>query len=94
MAARDDGVALRRELVEELGPSAVKWRVARRTWQSPVPGVVVLHNGPLSPRQERRVDVLSAGAGAVLAGLTALEEAGSRATQTGKGVDGCWSRTD
>jgi hypothetical protein len=48
-------------------------------WQWILPGVVVLHNGPVSERQRLRAALKYAGEGAVITGLTALR---------GKGVQG------
>lgn len=45
-------------------------------WQSPVPGVVVLHNAPLRRDDRRRVALVHAGPGAVITGLDALVLAG------------------
>jgi hypothetical protein len=54
----------------------IRRRVAADQWQTVGPAVVVLHNGPLSIQQQRWAGVLHAGAGAALAGLTALQAAG------------------
>jgi hypothetical protein len=50
---------------------ALRAKVASGRWQTPHPGVVAMHSGPLVPGQRLWVDVLSCGPGAVLAGLTA-----------------------
>jgi len=54
----------------------IRRRVAADQWQTVGPAVLVLHNGPLSMQQQRWAGVLHAGAGAALAGLTALQAAG------------------
>ncbi|NHC16504.1 hypothetical protein G9H71_22205, partial [Motilibacter sp. E257] len=78
LLARRDDVLRWREAAARLGPSAVKWRLKSGRWQRGAPGVLVAHSGPLSPRQELWVDVLSAETGAVLAGLTAATIDGLR----------------
>jgi len=50
---------------------AVTDPVARR-WQRPCRGVIVLHNGPLTSRQQAWVALLTSARGAALGGLTAL----------------------
>ncbi|NHC15474.1 PDDEXK family nuclease [Motilibacter deserti] len=78
LLALQDDVLTWDQAVDALGLSAVRWRVARGRWQHPARGVLVAHSGPLTTRQERWVDVLSAGRSAVLAGLTAAVEGGLR----------------
>lgn len=47
-------------------------------WQSVAPGLVVLHNGPLTRVERRSAAVLQVGPGAVITGLDALWLAGMR----------------
>ena len=48
-------------------------RVARGMWQSPCRGVIVTHNGPLTPDEAWAVALASAPPRSALAGPTALE---------------------
>ncbi len=52
-------------------PSHVRAQLRARRWQSPASGVVVRHNGPLSPAELHRVALAAGPPGAVLGGLTA-----------------------
>ena len=72
------GVVTRAVAVSFLGASAVRWRLATGRWQRPWPGVLATHSGPLDDEQRMWVAILSAGRGAVLAGLTAAVLAGLR----------------
>lgn len=54
-----------------LGSERVRWYIRSGRWQRPRAGVVVAHSGPLTSRQRLWADLLSAGKGAALAGLTA-----------------------
>ena len=76
IAERQDGVVTRAQL-RDLGydREAVRSQLAARRWQAFGPRVVVLHNGPLTPRQRRWRAVLSQHY-AALAGLTAAAEHG------------------
>ena len=76
IAERQDGVATRAQL-RDLGydREAVRSQLAARRWQAFGPRVVVLHNGPLTPRQQRWRAVLSQHH-AALAGPTAAAEHG------------------
>jgi hypothetical protein len=51
--------------------SYVRAQLRSRRWQSPVHGVVVRHNGPLSVEEWHRVALAAGPPGAVLGGLTA-----------------------
>lgn len=53
------------------------WRVRMGIWKS-YAGVVVMHNGPLTPDQQAWVAVLACGHGAVLAASSALVASGVR----------------
>lgn len=69
---REHGDVLRRAHAQALfGNGKVRWQLRTGAWQAPRRGVVVLHSGPLTPKQRHRSDLLAAGRGAVLAGLTA-----------------------
>lgn len=61
-----------------LGAARVRWYVESGRWQRPRRGVIVAHSGPLDAEQRLWVDLLSAGRGAVLAGLTAATLDGLR----------------
>jgi hypothetical protein len=78
-----DGTLTREQAVRVLGRSRLGWLIRDSQWQSPVPGVVVAHNGPLSGQQWQWVAVHSAGAGAVLAGLAAAVAGGLRRRSVG-----------
>jgi len=79
LAARQDSVVRRRQLrdagvsrgVERAHVQAGRWRPFADT-------VVILHNGPLTPEQQRWAAVLTAGSRSALAERTALEVAGLR----------------
>lgn len=59
-----------------MSKAAWDWRLSRARWQSPLPGIAVLHTGVVQPRELRWVAVLHAGKGAVLSGDAALLERG------------------
>jgi len=59
--------------VDAFGVGQVRAQVAARRWQRPVRGVIVTHNGPLTPEQRREAALSRSAPGAVLGGLTALE---------------------
>lgn len=69
-------VYLRAELLR-LGctPSQLRARIAARRWQR-IGRAVVLHAGPLTPAERRRVAVINCGPRAVLASFSAAEELG------------------
>ena len=54
------------------GRARVRAQIAARRWRRPTRGVVVCHNGPLTPTQEHWVALLRCPPGTVLGGLTAL----------------------
>jgi hypothetical protein len=64
----------------------LRWRVSSGRWQQPCRGIVVAHSGPLTEQQRLWAAVLSAGRGAVLAGLTAATLDGFR-RHVGRGVE-------
>jgi hypothetical protein len=71
---RQGGVFSRRQALKFLSVAVVRRRVSSGRWQAPHRGIIVAHNGPLSPVQCQWVAVLAAGAGrpAYLGGLSAL----------------------
>ena len=78
MLGRQCGVLTTAQASRHVGRDAVRWRVRRGWWQRPHRGVLVAQSGPLAPEQVLWVNVLRAGAGAVLAGPTAAALAGLR----------------
>jgi very-short-patch-repair endonuclease len=54
-----------------LGEPAVRWRLASGRWRRVCRGVLVTQSGPLTEEQRLWAQILAAGEGAVLAGLTA-----------------------
>jgi hypothetical protein len=66
---------------------ALRWQVSSGRWQQPCRGVVVAHSGSLTESQRLWAAVLSAGHGAVLAGLTAARLAGFRGFTDGGATD-------
>lgn len=76
LAAEQDQVLARWQArATGLTDDAWNWRV-RRQWQSPHPGIAVLHTGDLTERQWRWVARLCMGEHAVLSGDAALQEHG------------------
>jgi len=71
LLARQDMVASRNQVIEHVGRAVMRNRLAQGRWQQGACGVVVAHNGPITERQTLWIAVLSAGPGAVCAGLTA-----------------------
>lgn len=59
-------------------PDALQWRIQSGRWQQPCRGVVVVHSGPLSMRQQLWIAYFWAGPGAALGGLTAARLWGLR----------------
>ncbi|BEP14948.1 type IV toxin-antitoxin system AbiEi family antitoxin domain-containing protein [Acidothermaceae bacterium B102] len=59
-------------------PAAVRWRLRSGRWQSPHPGVVVMHSGPLTAAQLQWAALLWAGSGAALCSATAASLDGLR----------------
>jgi hypothetical protein len=62
---------LRAEAVRRSSAAHVQAELDARRWQSPIPSVVVMHNGPLTASQRMWVSLLAAPAGSVLGGLSA-----------------------
>ena len=77
LAARQSGVLTRRQL-RGLGVDrdALAGQLRARRWREPVPGVVVLHLGPLDPHGRCWLAVLAGGSEAAICAWTALEVLG------------------
>ncbi|MFY0409755.1 hypothetical protein [Solicola sp. PLA-1-18] len=73
-ASTDDAPTVMRsgDAAERWGRARVRNQLASGRWQSPERGVVVRHNGPLTPGEKSWVDLLSCAPGAALGGLDAL----------------------
>jgi hypothetical protein len=73
LAARQADVATRRQLAEcRIGSEAVDDHLKARRWREPVPGVLVLHRGPLVEPAKVWLALLAAGEGAAVCAWTAL----------------------
>lgn len=59
-----------------LSRSALRHRLATGQWQRPARGVIVTHNGPLTPDQRERVALAASPSGSALGGLTAAARLG------------------
>ena len=70
------GVLATRQAVAAVGEQGVRNRLRGGRWRSVCRGVVSVHNGELTRRQQLWVAVLVAGEGARLAGATAIAEHG------------------
>jgi hypothetical protein len=75
---RQDDVLTRRQALRFLSPQAVRRRVDSGKWRAAHRGVLVAHNGPVTPRQRLWIAVLASGRVGYLAGATALELIGLR----------------
>ena len=73
MCDRQAGVLTIAAAYRALGAPAVRWRLESDRWRRVGRGVIVAQTGPLSEEQRLWAAVLSAGDGAVLAGLTAAK---------------------
>lgn len=83
LAARQSGVLGRAQALRGgLSPRAWDWRLAH-DWQSPAPGVAVLHRGTPTLDELAWAAVVLGGPGSCLTGLTALRVCGWRPTGTG-----------
>lgn len=60
------------EAEARFGRGAVRHAIASGRWQRPVRGVVLNHNGPLSPDDRTRIALMQSAPGSALGGLTAL----------------------
>jgi hypothetical protein len=76
-AAAQSGVLTRRQLdLAGIDRARIRTAIANRRWRAFGRNVIVLHNGPLSERQQRWAAVLLPDKPAALAGLSALASAG------------------
>ncbi|UYM05451.1 hypothetical protein [Solicola gregarius] len=82
VATDQDGVLSTWQATALFGRHRVQNEVGRGRWHRPARGVVVLHNGPLSPAQHHWVALLACARGSVLGGLTALRCEGFTGLQT------------
>ncbi|MFH7324030.1 DUF559 domain-containing protein [Aeromicrobium sp. JJY06] len=64
------------EALSLLSRSALRHRLSTGQWQRPARGVIVTHNGPLTPDQRERVALAASPVGSALAGLTAASRLG------------------
>ena len=79
LAEEQDGVVARRQArLGGMSEDQWKWRLDSGRWQSVLPGVAVVHSGPLTARQLAWAAVLCSGSGAALSGDAALVELGMR----------------
>lgn len=78
LALRQDAVLTTASAWKLFGRAHVRRELRNGRWQQPAHGVVVLHNGPMSPSQRSWVGLLGSAPGAALAGATALEWDGFR----------------
>jgi hypothetical protein len=76
-AAAQVGVWTRRDAVRMYGESRVRAQLLARRWTTPLPHVLVTHNGPLT-KQRLWVALLGAPPGALLHGLSAAARDGLR----------------
>ncbi|MGH3423517.1 MAG: hypothetical protein ACRDO8_02240 [Nocardioidaceae bacterium] len=67
-----DGVLARPQAYALFGRHHTEAQIAAHRWQRPARGVIVMHNGPLTPAQQDWVALLACAPGSVLGGLTAL----------------------
>lgn len=67
-----DGVLTTAQAVRAVGWGVLRAQLAARRWQRPRRGVVVLHNGPLTERQQSWVALLACPPGSALGGLSGL----------------------
>jgi hypothetical protein len=77
-AAARVGVWTRRDAVRVSGEAQVRAQLEARRWTTPLPHVVVTHNGPLTDEQRLWVALLGAPPGALLHGLSAAVQDGLR----------------
>ena len=69
---RQEGVLTRAQAAALVGRSAARRKVIRGLWASPWPGVLVCHNGPLTPTQRLWAALLACPTGSALGGWSAL----------------------
>lgn len=77
------GVVRRRQLMElgMTGSTIDRHTGAGGRWQRPLPGVVVAHNGPLTPNERLLAGLNYCGADALLTGAVALDRLGLRSVR-------------
>jgi hypothetical protein len=78
LLAVQSGVLTTAQAVDHLGRGVVRGHVRLGRWRQVCRGTLVTHNGRLERSQQLWVAVLVAGPGALLAGVTAMTEAGVR----------------
>jgi hypothetical protein len=79
LAAEQDGVVGRRQaMLAGLSEDQWQWRLDSGRWQSVLPGVAVVHSGPVTERQRAFAAVVYAGEGARLSADAALVVHGMR----------------
>lgn len=71
-----DDVLTSAQAIELVGRTTMRRHLRNGTWQRPRRGVVVTHNGPLTPDQQERVVLAACPAGSAFAGLTAARRGG------------------
>lgn len=72
LAASQDGVLTRAQLVPHMTPAQITTQLRARRWQPAGRSVVVLHNGPLTERQQVWVALLRSPARSAASGPTAM----------------------
>jgi hypothetical protein len=83
LAYEQSGVLTYRQAVDLLGPGRVRHLAASGRWRTIARGIVLTSNNRLDHDQRLWVAVLAAGAGAVLAGATAVAEGAVRGLRSG-----------
>jgi Protein of unknown function (DUF559) len=84
LCQRQSGVVTVADAVACLGRAHVRWKIATGQWQRPCRGIVVTFSGPLGRAHQEWAAVLAAGAGTVLAGLSAARLDGLTGFDTGR----------
>jgi hypothetical protein len=77
-AARAAHTVRRTQASSEFGEEVVRANLVANRWQSPLPHIVVLHNGPLTDLQRIWITLLAAPPGSVVGGLSAAGLEGLR----------------
>jgi Protein of unknown function (DUF559) len=81
---RQSDVVTVADAVACLGRPHVRWKISTGQWQRPCRGVIVTFSGPLGRAHQEWAALLAAGAGAVLAGLSAARLDGLAGFDTGR----------
>lgn len=84
--ALQDQILTTAQARQRFTPDFLRAQIAGRRWQRPHRGVIVLHNGPLTDKQQIWVALLVAQPGSVLGGLTSLSMSGLK-TVTPDAID-------